>query len=107
MPIDSVNHTITPVCLAFDDKYYTNRTAYSTGFGVMNTQNQNSDVLREIALPLVKDQDCIDYNLQYDYTIDPKTQLCAGSVGGNKSASENDSGLIFLIKSIKLLINLK
>lgn len=58
----------------------------------MNYQNQNSDVLREIAVPLVSDQECISFNLQYGYTIDPKIQICAGTERGNKSASENDSG---------------
>ena len=60
--------------------------------GVMNQAEQNSDVLREISIPLVSDQECISYNLDYGYTIDPVTQLCAGIKNGNKSASNNDSG---------------
>lgn len=63
--------------------------------GVKNVQNQNSDVLREIAVPLTSDQECVSYNLQYDYQIDPTTQICAGSIGGNRTASENDSGIYF------------
>ena len=70
----------------------------------MNYEEQNSDVLREIAIPLVSDQECISYNSQYDYSIDPKIQLCAGSVRGNKSASENDSGWTFYFRTTVQLI---
>ena len=58
----------------------------------MNNANKYSDVLRQISIPLVSDQGCINYNAQFDYTIDPVTQICAGSANGNKSASDGDSG---------------
>ena len=69
----------------------------------MSNANQYSDVLRQISIPLVSDQGCVAYNFQFDYTIDPTTQICAGSADGGKSASDGDSGkfkLGYFLKSI-------
>ena len=87
-----MEYKITPVCLALDNQYYFNRTAYFTGFGVMNEWNQKSDVLRQVELPLTPDQECVNYNAQFGYTIDASIQICTGSINGGKSATDGDSG---------------
>lgn len=89
-----------PVCLAIDNQYYFNRTAYYTGFGVWNDQNQKSDVLRQVSLPLTPDQECIDYNSKFDYSIDTSIQICTGSINGGKSATDGDSGGPLVVRGL-------
>ena len=63
----------------------------------MNQANQKSNVLRQVPIPLVSDKECINYNSQFYYTIDPVTQVCAGLANGKNGAYNGDSGSKLII----------
>lgn len=60
-----------------------------TGWGALSENGPYPDALREVEVPIVSDDDCLE---AYPFWLDPGTEVCAGYKQGGKDACYGDSG---------------
>ncbi|CAG0890607.1 unnamed protein product, partial [Cyprideis torosa] len=82
------NCDIWPVCLPAPDFEIVGRKAIVTGWGTVGFGEAESNILREVTLPVWNRTEC---DKSYPGKL-ISTQICAGETGGGKDSCQGDSG---------------
>jgi len=88
------DHRITPVALNRNSNYPTTETGdvfTVIGIGRVRDRGRRSDVLREVDVPFVPDDQCVDHWAEERVTIDTEVMLCAGGEE-DRDSCDGDSG---------------
>uniref|UniRef100_A0ABD2VZH0 Peptidase S1 domain-containing protein n=1 Tax=Trichogramma kaykai TaxID=54128 RepID=A0ABD2VZH0_9HYME len=87
----SFGSNVQPIDLAdFSDDYEPGSKASVTGWGVFTRAGEISNYLREVAVPIISNDECMELYEGRDIT---ERMLCAGYVGvGGRDACQGDSG---------------
>ncbi|CAG9806448.1 unnamed protein product [Chironomus riparius] len=84
---------IRPICLPTNKaELYTGKTGIVTGWGTIKEDGKPSCVLREVEVPIMSNQNCIE-RTNYTQKMITDNMLCAGFPGvGQKDSCQGDSG---------------
>ncbi|XP_042867708.1 transmembrane protease serine 9-like [Penaeus japonicus] len=82
-----LNSKVAPICLDMEDGNHTAKTAIATGWGKLQEDGEESEVLQEVELPIVPLEVCKE---QYSSQRMTEDVVCAGEEG--KDACQSDSG---------------
>jgi len=98
-PIDFQPNAI-PICLPTSNDLLVGRVGSVTGWGRRSEFGQISPVLREVNLPVISNEKCMQmYRLSGQNEWIPKIFLCAGTANGGADSCEGDSGGPLVVKS--------
>jgi secreted trypsin-like serine protease len=95
----SFQPNIIPICLPQSDSDLVGKTGSVTGWGRRSEYGQISPVLREVHLPIISNNKCMQmYRLSGQNEWIPRIFLCAGTSNGGKDSCEGDSGGPLVLK---------
>jgi secreted trypsin-like serine protease len=98
-PVDFQPNAI-PICLPDGNSDLVGQTGSVTGWGRRSEYGQISPILREVHLPIISNEKCMQmYRLSGQNEWIPKIFLCAGTANGGKDSCEGDSGGPLVVKS--------
>lgn len=98
-PVDFQPNAI-PICLPRNNDELVGRIGSVTGWGRRSEFGQISPVLREVHLPIISNQKCMQmYRVSGQNEWIPKIFLCAGTANGGADSCEGDSGGPLVTKS--------
>lgn len=98
-PVDFQPNVI-PICLPSNNNLLVGKTGSVTGWGRRSEFGQISPILREVHLPIISNQKCMQmYRSSGQNEWIPKIFLCAGTANGGADSCEGDSGGPLVVKS--------
>ena len=90
---------VIPICLPTSSSDLVGRTGSVTGWGRRSEYGQISPILREVHLPIISNEKCMQmYRLSGQNEWIPKIFLCAGTANGGADSCEGDSGGPLVVK---------
>jgi len=85
-----------PICLPSSPKLresrFEKKTPFVAGWGAIGFNGPTSAVLREVQLPVVPDEVCLDKYKSFKNIQLDETNICAGTQLGGKDTCQGDSG---------------